>query len=1660
MKYRYFVTTEIEKEITKRNLPQVIVDKLESNSISTQPLGNDSNTGHVKIKLQRIDTHGGPRLVFFEEIRDDVTLYVLREIYAEHNKYIQKFNNVKKSFWIVQNDYSEEELREIDRKFESLKEKTVKENLPEEFRKYEERPRRFEASNDRIIYELPEWVNGYADVDDLYKKSIYDALVSIIVIGKYDANKFDKNTFYITEVEGYKMVLRLDVTDSGKMDGVYLIQISDSVNVDELIEHKYNSPDIKTLRRKSAKCYPDFLLLDWKSWKAIEDDSQANLALSDEELEILQNIEYPFFVSGLAGSGKSTILYYLYAHIYDYESKNHPEHPLLFLSYSKKLVANAQSIVKSILCHHPAYNLVEIFDDREKSRKFDMSFQPFQEFIKGEFLSMNELDDYASDKYIDYQKFKQLYQTCKLPESRNYSSDIVWSVIRTFIKGKDSSSIFTPLDYESSDLPAKDRTVTKEDYRQIYKIWENWYRKYFDEKTGWDDLDLVRYALSKYDDVTRFHKYAVIFCDEAQDFTKIETDLILKLSVHSKYNLSTREEDAEIPIAFAGDPNQTINPTGFRWGSTQEIFNDSFKECLATFAGFKPHELRTNYRSREGIVKFANTIQSIRHHLLSDGRQHFTLQEAWDSEQSAGNADGESLNYVAFYSIDENRDKILKGMKKAIIITADEGEYNMDTIQSDPDLKDVDSSKLYTAITAKGLEFKATILYKFGSDPAVSLFERLMNGEPFDDDSARYQLSHFFTKLYIAISRAKQVLFVVDTNKGYEKLWKYFVDRDMWNNFLKRYMPKSANDLGRMSMGDISDFEHRLAENYKPREYAESLFKAALEGEDPDTMNRARSAYKEAKCEDKAALCKAYILKFKGDFENAGTKFLDLGQYDLALNSYWDGGIWDQVLLILQTDSKQEEGRAFKKAIATFMDGKSLSLLSDFLKNSKENEDEFQDSLSNPRDRDLWKRIIWKICDIAGKLKPKDVTATLLRDLDRFSDYIEWYECGIAGIRAELHFKRAEFENRDIDTDDPEFKDANYNAAIRCWDSLPEKVTTKEYFTAKKIVSKTPSEKIIWMEKLGEVADILSIYGNVETAASLTEDAQNRIFNLLLAKDMTKALEYPYPKDRGVKWNTLYFKDRVNFLRTIILKDFNEEKFEFLKGKVETDDYNAFQTVLPDDIFDSIFSLKQTDINETPYWTYFVSKLKNRIKERVFTNAVNRDTILESLGKIIKASTEINKPLATCFLEMLFDGQYNSGRARKYLDVLTHMFGQDVFFKEDFRAATKRNDYFTAYCPLKEEDIDCIKVNLHQFAHEYLSGITKKITATQARDTAQPLFMAFEISVPYQDKQPDYTNICSEYKTCLNDEELKKRYDLLTGWMERRYIFNKLLDDCQHKKSTYAQIRNEFKFKNYDLNQFVMALSREDAIAYVIATNRNGDEYSYDSILLTAETIYRRHLRRVDFSSYCTVNQLRDTLADSVDQAVMEILSDKNHVKEYEIKLLTLIWEQLGDHAFAAARYNDLIDRERLDKVTRIKNYFKRRALLHYAYLKKNEFEEKQAEYNITMTKDYLPSAYPKIERVEKADAQSSAEKPAEKKPAEKAGQAAAAAKKTEKNGLAVAPAEEKRKTAKSPARKAAVQDPVKQAMIKMARKMKESGMDIEQIMKFTNLSKTEVRKA
>lgn len=121
MKYAYLITNKIEKELSKQTLPPKVAEDLEKDRTSVRPLDEKySYCGHPKIKVHKWKTNGGPRFIYFEEIRGDITVYVLRMIYENHDAYTLKFDHIDKNIWYKWYDYDEEERKDIDYKFESL----------------------------------------------------------------------------------------------------------------------------------------------------------------------------------------------------------------------------------------------------------------------------------------------------------------------------------------------------------------------------------------------------------------------------------------------------------------------------------------------------------------------------------------------------------------------------------------------------------------------------------------------------------------------------------------------------------------------------------------------------------------------------------------------------------------------------------------------------------------------------------------------------------------------------------------------------------------------------------------------------------------------------------------------------------------------------------------------------------------------------------------------------------------------------------------------------------------------------------------------------------------------------------------------------------------------------------------------------------------------------------------------------------------------------------------------------------------------------------------------------------------------------------------------------------------------------------------------------
>lgn len=1638
MNYSYFITSQVQRELDRPNHNMVVTRELSRLLDSHQAMQDKERRKHSKVYLQRPMTDGGPRLVFFKECNEELhqTIYVLRKAYENHNDYQRGFNSVDVKVWIDNHSYSEEEAAELKAEFERLSHKDGKDPLPRDYREYEVK-RAFEQQHESMIFELPEWNASMEEVlaDDW---RILGEGISRIVDNPYTTGVQQEGSdffsLYLPTID-YTITYRIEANGCH----VYLLQVvhGKNANIKELIDKQYGNPNIAELRNFATKCYPSYFTIDYDAWKAIENDSEANLALSEEEVQTLQTIKYPFFVSGLAGSGKSTILYYLFANAYRHVvNEDLTDHDLLFLSYSRNLVENARGIVKSILCYHTSNGATDsekekmqnYLNDREKLARFNESFMPFQEFIRNSFLDVAERAMFPADNYIGYKEFKARYEKdCQLREKSKFSPDIVWSVIRTYIKGRGLED-FTDQDYRGGALVNKDRSVTNEDFRDIYKIYKSWYCHIYENGEGWDDLDLVRYALKKQDRDQVFHHYAVVFCDEAQDFTKLETDLILRLSVHSQYDLSQNEESQRIPIAFAGDPNQTINPTGFRWGSTQDIFNNSFKEALGKFQGFKPNILRRNYRSLEGIVKFANTLQSIRHQHFHDGTEGRNLQMVRSGgEEVMKTADTHS--YIAYYSLDEHAEAIAANLNHAIIITPDEGEHSgLDAfLQKAQDrLEEKQQLKLHTAISSKGLEFKAIMLYKFGCDKAASIFQKIVNGKEITDASERYELSHFFTKLYIAVSRAKRVLYIVDTKEGYDTFWKYFVEEDLWKQVISRLnlTEKDRNLVGYVSTGEITAMSVRLRENYNPKEYALTLFQKALTDENSDTMRAALSAFREAQMGKRSDECEAYIELFDRHFEKAGDLFLKMCEYDKAVDAYWNGKCWKKV--IEATDMSNSEVANVRRQIARFMSG-SIKV-ADFIAKWKEQESLFQDYVRSAREKDLWCAIFDRLQKECSGLKPVDISASLVQNLDDLADYAEWYDQGFITTRAMLHYHRASFVNRTCKNNptSEDFKREDYQVAIELWDECGL-TQSKEYYTSRKLLSTNPADEIIWMDKLGENADIVAKYGDPQKSILIGASGQNIVFSSLLGIDYEKAANYPYPTDKKLRWARLYEKDPVRFLNYVVLPDFTMDKFFYVAEKVHDGDDKIFASPLPSLMYETIFRLKGTDADGKPFWSYFQSDLKDSDGYCVLRNAEQINPQLDALSAILKEN--MDHKLASCFLEILFGKQYNARRAEKYVSTLKLIFDSGNFIREDFRIAMRLNLYYSNYSKITVEALDSMKDNVRKFVREYFDN-RKKVQGIE--ETIKSLGHAFETCISYVGTEPEFRRIIEFYAHFVKE----KAFAPMKDWLLYKVNLYQILEKGRNGNASFENLKTSLKNKELDLAVMMETLNREEACALIVAVNMSSIPCVPEAGFYTAKLMYKFDLRAEDFKMFCKVDKLRPNIDKAVKDSI-EWYLDRSRIDEYALKILAFSWENLYGHTDIASRYEDLIYRSRLAKLPCLVEYFMKRALLHYSYLKQNLFEEKQLTFGIQMSKDYLPSRHPEIteKNSNSSKEEKSEEKPAATKTRTRSKKEPSAKAKTLKSGADVATA------------------------VTIAKNLKTMGLSVEQISTATGLSVEEISK-
>ncbi|HEV2225385.1 MAG TPA: UvrD-helicase domain-containing protein [Nitrososphaerales archaeon] len=628
---------------------------------------------------------------------------------------------------------------------------------------------------------------------------------------------------------------------------------------------KVKSEAKRPLPRKVAafsKIIPDWALLRPNGLEEIIRLEKASLLLTKEQNDILQ-LKPPLTIHGHAGSGKTLLICYSLAEsIHDGASLRNR---LAFLSYNSRLVEKARNDTGEIL--QGLYNSTLGLET--------VNFASLKEFL---LAYVKNRERYSTQSYVTFSRFKSLYAKYSRGHVslRKISAEKAWHGIRSILKGACLPPRAPPLSlHDYATLARRRRDFSVDEIGDINTIGK-WYQE--DAIKGmklWDDQDLAWDALNSIiNDKTfnpNFVQYDRIFCDEAQDLTQLEFRAIMELCKPPS-GLVTGFQ-----ITLAGDPLQTINPTGFKWSMVR---NEVYRVLRGSDVQFR--ELAENFRSDKRIVDFANKIQEVRGYYMGED---LAPQEGFVE-------DGETPQVVTLESGDEVemlRNKMGELPPESAVIIWPEDEAEVTKLYEDAVLNKIDRDlELFTVSEAKGLEFRLVVLYKLGSSEDANRLRSYLtpkrttqSAEPTIKDEI--VLLYFLNRLYVALTRAKLYLIIIDTAAGIKNFWS------IWRDALDLVPREEARTVIEGSPAFQGEFSQ-----VKWRNWGETLLDHAEQTLDIRTFQRARRAFEKGGEESKVRFSTARIEELNGNLAEAGKIYFENHDYLRSADCFVRSEHWSE----------------------------------------------------------------------------------------------------------------------------------------------------------------------------------------------------------------------------------------------------------------------------------------------------------------------------------------------------------------------------------------------------------------------------------------------------------------------------------------------------------------------------------------------------------------------------------------------------------------------------------------------------------------------------------------------------------------------------------------------------------------------------------------------
>ena len=173
--------------------------------------------------------------------------------------------------------------------------------------------------------------------------------------------------------------------------------------------------------KNSRRQYELGILDSPEDWERLQKDEEANLALSPEEARILDDFvenvsdrsisRFPLFINGRAGSGKSTILQYLFAYYADANLRGGSQTADLtpvYFSCSQELIEKSRNVVDTLLALNQEH-LGNSFDENALKRMPNF-FKEFHKYLLSLLPPSSKSSKFSPGDYVDHSGFTQAWE--------------------------------------------------------------------------------------------------------------------------------------------------------------------------------------------------------------------------------------------------------------------------------------------------------------------------------------------------------------------------------------------------------------------------------------------------------------------------------------------------------------------------------------------------------------------------------------------------------------------------------------------------------------------------------------------------------------------------------------------------------------------------------------------------------------------------------------------------------------------------------------------------------------------------------------------------------------------------------------------------------------------------------------------------------------------------------------------------------------------------------------------------------------------------------------------------------------------------------------------------------------------------------------------------